>query len=421
MRINKLIESKISKLSHSPEEIQYIVNSYTDEKISDQDMTKWLQAVYINGMTSDEATYYTESIIKSGEQLSFKDIDGFIIDKHSTGGVGDKISLILGPILAACGCYVPMIVGRTLAHTGGTLDKLESIPGYNGLLSVDKFKKIVKDVGLSIIGQTDEICPADKKIYSLRDKTNTIDSFPLICGSIMGKKIAEGIKGLILDIKVGNGAFMKTKKDGIELGSFLKKIGEKYGIQVKFSLTDMNQPLGDYSGLLCEVFESLETLEGNGPPDILEIIYYLGEKSLKMANINNAKSKINEVINNGQAYEILCKMISEHGGLVNKIKLNPQYKEQIIAKEGGYINSIDTVKIGFGLNNITINEGLDPQAGFKLIKRINSQVNNGDVIAEIFSSNKSRLSTFKKIFEKSIIIKGEKNSKNNLIKDGFNK
>jgi len=304
-------------------------------------MTEWLKAVCLNGMDFQETISYTNAIINSGKKIEFKNKKGFIIDKHSTGGVGDKVSLILGPILAACGCYVPMIVGRTLAHTGGTLDKLESIPGYNGLLRINKFKQIVNKVGISIIGQTDEICPADKKIYNLRDKTNTINSFPLICGSIIGKKIAEGIQGLVLDIKTGNGAFMKTKNEALALGRFLKKIGREYGIELQFSITDMNQPLGNYSGLLCEIIESMETLKGNGPKDLLEVVYYLGDRSLKMAGIDNPKIKIDEVINNGLAYEILCKMIHEHGGTLKKIKLNPKEIESIKSKKEGYINSID--------------------------------------------------------------------------------
>ena len=213
---HSLVQNKNNSQTHTNDQISFIVNSYLRNKISDGEMTKWLKAVYENGMNINETVFYTNSIIQSGQRIVFDNIDGFIIDKHSTGGVGDKVSLILGPILAACGCYVPMIVGRHLGHTGGTLDKLESIPGYDGLISSKRFKQIVKDVGISIIGQTDEICPADRKIYMLRGKTDTVASFPLICGSIMGKKIAEGIQGLVLDIKIGNGAFIKDAKEDLK-------------------------------------------------------------------------------------------------------------------------------------------------------------------------------------------------------------
>ena len=378
-------------------------------------MTEWLKAVCLNGMNLKETVNYTSAMINSGKTVNFKNMDGFIIDKHSTGGVGDKVSLILGPILAACGCYVPMIVGRTLAHTGGTLDKLESIPGYNGLLRIDKFKDIVNEVGISIIGQTDEICPADKKIYNLRDKTDTIDSFPLICGSIIGKKIAEGIQGLVLDIKTGNGAFMKTKEDAVALGSFLKQIGEKYDIRVQFAITDMNQPLGNYSGLLCEIIESMETLKGDGPKDLLDIIYYLGDISLKMAGMDNTKEKIDKVISNGTAYEILCKMIHEHGGLLKEIKLQPKEIESIESKKEGYIRCIDTEQLGFAVNALTLNKGIDTQGGFQMLKKRGSFVKKGDIIAKIFASNKEKLQIAKKIFENSINIKNEKVIQDKLI------
>ena len=214
--INKLIEDKSNSLPHTFSEIKHIVDISHNSNHFDDKIILWLKSVYKNGMNRSETINYTDAIISSGDKLNF-DLNGYIIDKHSTGGVGDKVSLILGPILAACGCYVPMIVGRALGHTGGTLDKLESIQNYNGLINLDKFKNIVKDVGISIIGQTNEICPADKKIYRLRDLSDTIDSFPLICGSIMGKKIAEGIEGLVLDIKTGNGAFMVDFNQAKEL------------------------------------------------------------------------------------------------------------------------------------------------------------------------------------------------------------
>ena len=418
--MDNLIKSKTSNIPHSKEDIEYIVNSYTRGIISDKQMTRWLKAVCLNGMDSKETINYTDAIINSGERVKFKNIDGFIIDKHSTGGVGDKVSLILGPILAACGCYVPMIVGRTLAHTGGTLDKLESIPGYDGLLKINNFKKIVKQVGISIIGQTDEICPADKKIYNLRDKSDTIDSFPLICGSIIGKKIAEGIEGLVLDIKTGNGAFMKTEKDALFLGSLLKKIGEEYAIRVQFSITDMNQPLGDYSGLLCEIIESMETLKGNGAEDLLEVVYHLGSISLKMAGLDNSKTRIDEVINNGSAYEILCKMIYAHGGLLKEIKLNPQEVQFIKSEEEGYISYIDTEKLGLAVNALSIKKKnkkiiSDRQAGFQMFKKKGAYIKKGESIARIFSSDTGKLKIAEEIFKKSISVTNKKVVQDKLI------
>ncbi len=418
--IDTLIQTKISNGSHSKKDIKYIVDSYTRGNISNKKMTAWLKAVYFNGMDLDETINYTNAIINSGKKIQFNNLNGFAIDKHSTGGVGDKVSIILGPILAACGCYVPMIVGRALGHTGGTLDKLESIPNYNGLLSINKFKNIVNKIGISIIGQTDEICPADKKIYNLRSKTDTIASFPLICGSIMGKKIAEGIKGLVLDIKAGNGAFMQTKKEALDLGSFLKKIGERYGIEVQFAITDMNQPLGNYSGLLCEIIESMETLKGNGPKDLLEVIYYLGDISLKMTGINDTKTKINEVISNGSAYEVLCKMIHAHGGLIEEIQLIPRETDYIRSEKDGYIVSINTQELGKAINELSIekqgdNIVTDSQAGLELLKKNGSYVKKNDIIAHIFSSNRNKLTVAKKRIEKTFIIKDKKINANKII------
>ena len=418
--IDKLIEAKVSNASHSKKDIKYIVDSYTRENISNKKMTAWLKAVYSNGMDLDETINYTNAIINSGKKVEFNNLNGFVIDKHSTGGVGDKVSIILGPILAACGCYVPMIVGRALGHTGGTLDKLESIPNYNGLLTINKFKNIVNKIGISIIGQTDEICPADKKIYNLRGETDTVASFPLICGSIMGKKIAEGIEGLVLDIKTGNGAFMQTKKDALALGSFLKKIGVRYGIEVQFAITDMNQPLGNYSGLLCEIIESMETLKGRGPKDLLEVIYYLGDISLKMAGVDNPKAKINEVITNGSAYEILCKMIHEHGGSLEEIQLIPKEVDYIKSKKDGYIVSINTKELGTAMNDLSIEkQGTkikpDAQAGLELLKKNGSYVKKNDIIGNIFSSNRTKLTLAKKRIENTFIIKDEQVNDNKII------
>ena len=259
--LDTVTEKKQSGNNLSQPEIEFIINGYTAGTISDDEMTIWLKTVFDHGMNHEETLNYTQSMLNSGIILDFSHLPGFVIDKHSTGGVGDKVSIILAPLLATCGCYVPMLAGRGLGHTQGTIDKLESIPGYRSSLSLLEFQQIVQDVGISIMTQTEEICPADRKIYTLRDLTGTVASFPLICGSIMSKKIAEGIQGLVLDIKVGNGAFMKTLSKARELGLLLKGVGELYGIKVSTSFTDMNQPLGNTAGLWCEIVESVECLK----------------------------------------------------------------------------------------------------------------------------------------------------------------
>ena len=412
--IDRLIKNKENGLHHTSDEIKKIVKASHQNNYLDKKITLWLKSVFKNGMNRIETVHYTNEIIKSGEQLDFKFLDGVVIDKHSTGGVGDKVSLILGPILAACGCYVPMIVGRALGHTGGTLDKLESIKDYNGLIGLDRFKKNVTEVGISIIGQTDEICPADKKIYRLRDLSNTIKSFPLICGSIMGKKIAEGIQALVLDIKTGNGAFMETISEANNLGEHLKSIGSEFGVSVDYSVTNMNQPLGKYSGLLCEVFESVEFLKGSKSDDLTTVIYHLGDLALKLSGINNSKNAIDKVLNDGSAYEIFCKMIYAHGGDLESIFLKPKETKDVIASDSGYINFNNTVGLGNSINALSpdniVNgyKKFDPQSGFKLFKKNGNHVDKGDRIAKIFCTNKINLDNGFNIFNHSFNIQKEK-------------
>ena len=386
--IESLIKDKLNLKAHNTSDINYIVNSYLTDKISDNEMTSWLKAIFNNGMNIHETIAYTSAIINSGTKLQFNNLNGYIVDKHSTGGIGDKVSIILGPILAACDCYVPMIVGRHLGHTGGTLDKLESIPGYNGLLPTNRFQEIVKNVGISIIGQTDEICPADRKIYTLRGQTNTVASFPLICGSIMSKKIAEGIQGLVLDIKIGNGAFIPDLKEANQLGNLLSLIGSEFNVDVNYTTTDMNQPLGNYAGLRCEIYESIKCLKGNGPKDLMDVVFNLGEIALTMAGQDSPKKRMIEVINDGSAFEILCNMIYEHGGDYKKINFNYKHSMDIIADSDGYFKYIDTKKIGEIINFLTISNGnLDNNAGIKFFKKNDSQVKKGDTIFRIFSSH----------------------------------
>ena len=402
----ELIKYKKNNKFYNSKEISFIVQSYLNDQIDDQSMTLWLKEIFKYGMNIDETVLYTESIINSGEKVEFDNLDGYVIDKHSTGGVGDKVSLILGPILVACGCFVPMVVGRHLGHTGGTLDKLESIPGYNGLINLDKFKKIVKKVGISIIGQTNEICPADRKIYSLRDKTNTIASLPLICGSIMSKKISEGIHGLVLDIKYGNGAFLETKKDGQRLGKLLSLIGKKFNVDVKYLGTDMNQPLGNFSGLNCEVIESIDCLKGRGPDDLMDVVFELGRIACSLARIDNSKQKMIDVINNGKAYEIFEKMVYEHGGDINRINCDYTDCIDIKTNESGNIEFIDTKKIGDAVNYINKLKGTrDNSSGAEFFKKNNDKVSKGDVILRLFSNDLNTLKIGERLVKESYIIK----------------
>lgn len=403
--IKKLINNKKNNQFHDSKEINFIVNSYLQGQVNDEEMTSWLKQVFDNGMNIHETILYTDSIINSGEKITFDNLDGYILDKHSTGGIGDKVSLILGPILAACGCYIPMVVGRHLGHTGGTLDKLESIPGYNGLIDMNSFKKNVKNIGISIIGQTDEICPADRKIYSLRDKTNTVASLPLICGSIMSKKISEGIQGLVLDIKYGNGAFLESKDEGNKLGELLTLIGSKFNVDVKYLGTNMNQPLGSFAGLSCEIIEAIDCLKGNRSDDLMEIVFDLGIVACSLAKINNSKEKMLNVISSGKAYEIFEKMVYEHGGDINSINCNYSNCIEIKSKESGKLQFINTKKIGEAVNFINVLTGKkDNTAGAEFYKKNNDKINNGDVILRLFSNNMENLIIAEKLVYESFII-----------------
>ena len=416
----QLIKDKQNHKEHSKKDIEFIVKSFTDGSVPNYQIAAWLMAVYLNSMTEKETSYYTQSLTNSGKKIKFQNLNGPIVDKHSTGGVGDKVSLILGPILAACDCYVPMIVGRGLGHTGGTLDKLESIKGYNGFLSVDKFKNNVRQLGISIIGQTKEICPADKKIYALRDLTATIESNPLICGSILSKKIAEGINHLVMDIKIGNGAFMKNINEGKTLGEYLKKVGLQSNLNIDYSLTDMNQPLGNYSGLLCEVMESIDTLKGNGPQDLTKIVYHLTEKCMSLAGIVNPKQKIQTVINDGRAYEKFEKMIFSHGGKINSINLKPKFKKIIKSNKSGFLSVKDTKRIGMAIIELgggrkKIEDNVDPQAGIKFLKKHGESINKNEPIAEVFGSSSNRNLIASQYINQSIDILNELPSKYKLI------
>ena len=411
-----IIQKTLSQTPLSDTEITTLVTQYSAGKITDAEMTVWLQAVMKNGLTLSETSAYTDAILNSGTQLDFSHLSGFVVDKHSTGGVGDKVSFILGPILAACGCYVPMVAGRGLGHTGGTIDKLETIPGYNCEISVEKFAQIVEEVGISIMCQTSEICPADGKIYALRDVTNTVASYPLICGSIMSKKIAEGIKGLVLDIKTGNGAFMSTLEDAQNLGELLKSMGEAHGVNVYPAITNMDEPLGNMAGNWCEVVESVQCLNGNGATDLMEVVYHLGEKALEMAQIENPRSIMKGSITNGTAFQIFKEMVTAHGGdadsLTDPNLHTPKYSTEITAPKAGYISVINTLLLGnalveMGSGRQKITDSIDPSAGFTIHVKRGDIVNKGDKLFTSYCASSEKLKFAVEMMTKSIEISSE--------------
>jgi pyrimidine-nucleoside phosphorylase len=371
----ELIRRKRDGKKLSEAEIQYLISAYTKGTISDYQMSAFLMAVYFKGMDLEETTHLTQAMMHSGEMLDLRDIRLPKVDKHSTGGVGDKVSLVLAPLLASCGVCVPMISGRGLGHTGGTLDKLESIPGFRTDLSIHEFKGQLEEIGVAMIGQTAQIAPADKKIYALRDVTATVDSIPLIAASIMSKKLAEDLDGLVLDVKFGNGAFMRDGKRAQELAQTMIQIGKRSGVHTIAMLTSMGDPLGMYVGNSLEVIEAIEALKGHGPGDLMEVTYALGEQMLKVAKIRGGRNLLEQKILNRGALERFKQMIKRQDGdsrVVDDYKHLPVSKKSVavLAPNTGYIHAIDTFELGMllvelGGGRLKKEDTIDPSCGFK--------------------------------------------------------
>lgn len=402
MNAVEIIRKKRNKEILSEEEINFAVGQYTKGKIPDYQFSALLMSIYLNGMNVVETAALTKSMLNSGKVIDLSAINGAKIDKHSTGGVGDKTSLILAPICAAAGVNVPMISGRGLGHTGGTLDKLESIPGYSTQMTLAKYKSTIKKIGAALIGQTKDIAPADKLIYALRDVTATVESIPLITGSIMSKKLAEGIDGLVLDVKTGSGAFMKELKDAKALALSLVGTAKEFNKKVLALITDMNQPLGNYIGNWFEVVESVEILQGKTVPDLLGLSLNLSGAMLMLAGkvktIEDGIEIANKQIESGKAFDKFLEISKAHGGDIKYLKdlnLYPKskYSEHITLNKNGYIKSIDTYKIGMaalklGAGRLKKDDIIDPKAGIIFNCKIGDKINNDTILAEIFTDNK---------------------------------
>src|SRR5690349_14133973 len=355
MLVTDLIRRKRDGAELQRNEIEFLVNGYTRDEIPDYQMSAWLMAVLLRGMTRAELAALTESMLNSGEVLSFPELPAVKVDKHSTGGVGDKTSLVLAPIVAATGLYVPMISGRGLGHTGGTLDKLDSIPGFNVNVSVADFRRVLAQCGAGLIGQTKEIAPADKKLYALRDVTGTVESPYLICASIMSKKLAEGIDALVLDVKTGSGAFMKNDQDAAFLAELMVETGERMGKRVVALITDMDQPLGNMIGNALEVVEVIEVLRGGGPQDLRDLCLELAGWMLHLGGVSktvaDGKEQSSNLIASGKALERFRQMIELQGGdagVMDDVKKLPQaaHTLQVVSSQQGYISSIQCEQMG---------------------------------------------------------------------------
>lgn len=400
MRMVDLIVKKRNNEALTEEEINYIIEGYTSETIPDYQMASLAMAICFNDMNDDERYYLTKAIVDSGDTLDLSDVKGKTVDKHSTGGVGDKTSIALGPLVAACGVTLAKMSGRGLGHTGGTLDKLEAIPGFSIELTEEQFLNQMNDIGMAIIGQTKDMCPADKKLYALRDVTGTVESVPLIAASVVSKKIAAGAETIVLDVKVGSGAFMKDLESARELSKAMVKIGKAFNRNISATITNMEQPLGEAIGNSLEVIEAIETLKGNGPEDFTELCLNLGAHILINASVvetyDQAVQLMKSKMQNGEALEKMRLFIEAQGGdgrVVDDYSLLPQAKHvyDVKACHEGYIKNIDALKVGvyamtLGAGRATKEDTIDLAVGLKLFKKVGDAVSPETVIGQVFTN-----------------------------------
>jgi pyrimidine-nucleoside phosphorylase len=405
MRAVDIIRKKRDGHTLTPAEIAAFVAGSTGETWPDYQVSALLMAIVLRGMTAEETAELTGAMVRSGTVLDWSDLPGVAVDKHSTGGVGDKTSLVLAPLAAACGAVVPMMSGRGLGHTGGTLDKLESIPGFRVGLSLAELRQAVERVGCVISGQTAEIAPADKALYALRDVTATVESVPLICASIMSKKIAEGIGGLVLDVKCGSGAFMKTRDDARHLASSLVAIGRAQGVQTEAVLTAMDVPLGHMVGNAVEVRESIEVLKGEGPADVRDLSVMLAARLLRLAgvvaSVEQGEARVRAVLASGQGLEKFRQMVEAQGGdprIIDEPDRLPSapHRHLVRAERAGYVRGWEALSVGratvlLGAGRDRALDAVDPGVGAVVLARPGDQVKPGDALLELLYRDESRL------------------------------
>ncbi|WP_416322570.1 pyrimidine-nucleoside phosphorylase [Mycoplasmopsis felis] len=410
MRVVDIIDKKRLNQELTEEEIRFLINSYVDGSTPDYQMSAFLMAVLFNSMTSREIALMTKYMMYSGEVMDLSAIPGIKVDKHSTGGVGDKTTLAVAPIVAACGAPVAKMSGRGLGHTGGTIDKLESIPGFNVEVSYQDFIKQVTEHKISVIGQSSKLVPADKKLYALRDVTGTVQSIPLIASSIMSKKLATGSDAILLDVKCGNGAFMKDIESARNLARTMINIGKELNVDVRAEITNMNRPIGCEIGNKNEVLEAIRTLQGKGPKDFNELVYSSCATILEQAKIvknhNEAIQKIDEVIKNGKALDKFYEFVQAQGGDVQALKnqsfWNPKYKLEVQSDKSGYVEIFDSLTFGIvamklGAGRKTKEDSIDFEAGITINKKTNEKVEKGDVLFTLYSSSKIDLSIIQEL------------------------
>lgn len=411
MRMYDIIHKKRNGGELNGDEIRFFVEGYTNGSVPDYQAAAFCMAVYFQGMTEKETSELTLAMAESGDQIDLSGIDGFTVDKHSTGGVGDKTSLIVAPIVASCGGKVAKMSGRGLGHTGGTVDKLEAIPNFRTELTPDEFIKQVNNIGLCIVGQTGELAPADKKLYALRDVTATVESIPLIASSIMSKKLAAGSKGIVLDVKTGSGAFMKTFEESENLAKKMVSIGKSAGRSVTAVITNMDIPLGNSVGNSLEVIEAIKTLKGEGESDLTDVCLTLAAQMLCMVTGEDEKAcyaMAKDAIDDGSALNKLCEMISAQGGnagVVDDFSLfkQPKHTVEISSEREGYIEHTDAEKIGLasvilGAGREKKGDPIDSSAGIVLKKKTGDRVEKGDTLAIFYTDDESKIEEAKREF-----------------------
>ena len=422
MRIVDLIEKKREKEELTKEEIKFLLNEYLVGNVSDYQMSAFLMATYFNDMTAGELLEFTMTMRDSGDTVKFDDIDKFLVDKHSTGGVGDKVTIVLAPILSALGMGTTKLSGKGLGHTGGTIDKFESIKGFKFSKTRDDVVKIANKTGIGLMGYSDKIVPLDKKIYALRDVTATVPSIPLIASSIMSKKLAIQSDVIILDVKVGDGAFMKDIEHAKELARRMIEIGTGAGRKVKVVLSNMDEPLGYSIGNANEIIESIEMLKGNAPEDLKEVVYTITELALKakgeITELSEGIEKIDAVINSGLALSKLREFITESGGngdLVDDYSILPTAKNkmEVFSNKEGYVSKIKAEEVGkaamiIGAGRATKEDEVDHAVGLKILKKVGDKIEKGEKIAEIYYNDAKNVENSKNMILDAYVLQNEK-------------
>ena len=429
MRTVDLIQRKRGGEELAPEEIEFLVEGYTNGDIPDYQMSSFLMAVFFSGMSDREVSRLTECMLRSGDTVDLSSIPGVKVDKHSTGGVGDKTSRIVAPLAAAAGVVVPMMSGRALGHTGGTLDKLESIPGFRTSLTAEEFGKQLSELGLCFIGQTDRLAPADRKLYALRDVTATVESIPLIASSIMSKKLAEGVDALVLDVKVGSGAFMKKQVDARRLAQMMVGIGRRMDKRVQALITDMSQPLGYAVGNALEVMEASQTLQNAGPTDLTKLSIELAARMIflgkKAGTLEEARRLAEEKLVDGSGYKKLKQVVAAQGGnsqALDKFELLPNATgmREVASPRGGYVSSIDAEDIGAASNMIGAgrdkkDDAIDPAVGIILEVKAGEKVDAGSVLCRLYYTKEDRVEEAAEMVEDAFRISAQKPDDRELI------